>query len=192
MGRKGGRGRGKANGELELSDRDQAMAALRKSLSSGNSAAVVAAAKALIDLAPERGGSRGYVGPTAEELRLRARLAHKELDVAVLRMELREARGSELNDAELDQYAKDLLDEVLRIFLGHAEKANATGAGHARPGPELAAEMEARRAERREQEPVSPPAVSAPSQPFQDPAFVQALEERRSLGLGPVWWDDED
>jgi hypothetical protein len=191
MGRRGGKARGKQNGELELTDRERALRALRKATDSGNAAAVVAAAKALLDL-PQAGGSRGYVGPTGEELRLRARLAHKELDVAVLRMELKEARGSELDYADLDQYAKDLLDEVLRIFLGHAEKAKATGAGHARPAPELAAEIEARRAERREQEPVSPPAVSAPSQPFQDPAFVQGLEERRSLGLGPVRWDDED
>jgi hypothetical protein len=52
LGRKGGKGRGRKTEEPELPDRDQAMAALRKSLSSGNSAAVVAAAKALIDLAP--------------------------------------------------------------------------------------------------------------------------------------------
>jgi hypothetical protein len=36
------------------------------------------------------------------------------------------------------------------------------------------------------------PAVSLRSVPFQDPAFVQALEERRSLGLGPMRWEDED
>jgi hypothetical protein len=36
------------------------------------------------------------------------------------------------------------------------------------------------------------PAVSPRSVPFQDPAFVQALEERRSLGLGPMRSEDED
>ncbi len=50
LGRKGGRGRGKQADELELSDREQAMRALRRSLDSGNAAACVASAKALIEL----------------------------------------------------------------------------------------------------------------------------------------------
>jgi hypothetical protein len=51
LGRRGGKARAK---ELELTDRDKAMAALRKSLASNNSAAVVASAKALLDLSPAR------------------------------------------------------------------------------------------------------------------------------------------
>ena len=55
MGARGGRARGKqASGQL--SDREQAMAALRRALDGGNKAAMVAAAKALIefDRSPDR------------------------------------------------------------------------------------------------------------------------------------------
>ena len=64
IGRQGGLRRGKT-AELELTDREQAMAALRRALDGGNKAAMVAAAKALIehDLSPQ---------PSRCRLRMRA------------------------------------------------------------------------------------------------------------------------
>jgi hypothetical protein len=55
MGARGGRARGKT-AELELTDREQAKVALRRALDGNNMAAMVAAAKALIefDRSPER------------------------------------------------------------------------------------------------------------------------------------------
>jgi hypothetical protein len=57
IGRRGGERRGKAEQLERLTDREQAMAALRRALDGGNKAAMVAAAKALIehDLTPQAG-----------------------------------------------------------------------------------------------------------------------------------------
>jgi hypothetical protein len=70
IGQRGGQRRGKRTDEPELTDRDQAMAALRKSLSSGNAAAVVASAKALLDLpsaGPHDWGSHAEVQQAREK-----------------------------------------------------------------------------------------------------------------------------
>ena len=58
IGQRGGQRRGKKTDQPELTDRELAFAALRRSLDSGNAAAVVAAGKALIDL--ERSDPRSW------------------------------------------------------------------------------------------------------------------------------------
>lgn len=138
LGRKGGRGRGRKTDELELSDRELAFAALRRSLDSGNAAAVVAAGKALIDLAQKDPG-RDW-GSHAEVLRARETLTRKLQEMA--------GRWEEAPTREATRPVVSALSVE--------------------------------------------PTVSPRSVPFQDPAFVQALEERRSLGLGPMRWEDED
>jgi hypothetical protein len=192
LGRRSGEARRRRKAEQEqaageLTDRERALAALRRSLNSGNAAAVVAAGKALIDL--ERSDPRAYDSDALVQG------ARDQLADNLMAMAARRQAASERGDTRRPEVCSACgqstdLDSVMGVV--SALTMVSAGAGHARPAPELAAEIEARRAERREQEPVSPPGVSAPSQPFQDPAFVQALEERRSLGLGPVRWDDED
>jgi hypothetical protein len=260
MGRRGGKARGKQPEELELSDRERALAALRRSLDSGNAAAVVAAGKALLEIAqkhPGRWESHAHVQQGADEF-MRKLEAIRDRRRGLADQSLASIAADALNEAE---NAVDGLVEEMRAELGDGgvldEKSAARmldglyEAGLIRPGrvmdgdpvgvvaelrraladqpgrvahkcgttlddmlttlaevggvsparfralADVAEEAQAKRLEKATKAPepkVEPEqavtnGADVARPPFVDPAFAHALEERRSLGLGPVEWD---
>jgi hypothetical protein len=203
LGRRSGEARRRRKAEQEqaageLTDRERALAALRRALDGNNMAAMTAAAKALLDLPAGNSDPRELWRLRYAVWDMQAEAACWQVEAAALRMELNRRQG--VGDGELDEVIERAADAFVVAVVAAAEGRVASvsfrerRASEARPAPELMEEIEAEREERREQEtvPVSPSAVSASSVPFEDPAFKAALEERRSLGLGPVVWDDED
>jgi hypothetical protein len=114
MGRRGGKARGKqAEGE-QLTDRERALAALRRSLDSGNAAAVVAAGKALIDFERTDPGRRDWRSHT-EVQQARDKLTRKVHEIAVRRGDSRLAEEIRiaLGDGAESQVRGTSLDAML-------------------------------------------------------------------------------
>jgi hypothetical protein len=125
----------------ELSDRERALAALRRSLDSGNAAAVVAAGKALIDL--ERSDPRSHDSDALVQ-GARDQLAANLIAMAARRqaaLEKGETRGLEICPA--CGQSTDLDSVMGRVV--SALTMMSSRSSTAQPGPELSAARRPRR-----------------------------------------------